>query len=164
MDTSTLPVPVQTVIERLFQTFDINLPGGFVFAPNLLQAILMVVLIFLLIYTLGHLRHTYVGWSVKGILPGLSFGFALALILEGLFLIGGKTVFTELIGWKDAPKPISTVLEGGREKLVDVLGVAEEIPISSAKEAPTMQSVVKDMSTLSPADQEAARKVLCQPN
>lgn len=163
MDFSALPPQVLTVINKLLTTFSIPLPGGFTFAPNYLQAVLMVVLIFLLIYTVGHLRHTYVDWSVKGIMPGLAFGFALTLILEGLFLIGGKTVFTEILGWKDAPKPISNVLDTGREKLVDVLGVRSEIPSSNAATPETVETIMSSVGSLRRPEQERLKKLLCNP-
>lgn len=163
MDISRLPLPLRAVLEKLLHTYDIALPGGFSFSPNLLQAILMVILIFLLIYTLGHLRHTYVDWSVKGIMPGLTFGFILAILLEGLFLIGGKTLFTEIIGWKTAPKPISNVLDASREKIVDVLGVQTQILNSNAQKPPTSQSVLSDVKVLNSADLEKVKQTLCAP-
>lgn len=162
MDLTKLPPPVQNVLEKLLHTYDVPLPGGFSFSPNLLQAILMVIMIFLLIYTLGHLRHTYVDWSVKGILPGLTFGFVLAILVEGLFLIGGKTLFTEIIGWKDAPKPISNVLDGSREKIISVLGVQDQIPSSNAKSTPTKNSVVSEYKLLNSQDQESVKQLVCK--
>lgn len=163
MDISRLPPQVQFVLEKLLHTYDIPLPGGLNFSPNLLQALLMVVLIFLLIYTLGHLRHTYVDWSVKGILPGLTFGFVLAILVEGLFLIGGKTLFTELIGWKNAPKPISNVLDASREKIVSVLGVQDQIPSSQAKAPPSSRSILNEYKELKEIDQTEVKKELCNP-
>ena len=123
----------------------------------------MVILIFLLIFTLGHLRHTYVDWSVKGIMPGLTFGFVLAILVEGLFLIGGKTLFTEIIGWKTAPKPISNVLDASREKIVDVLGVQTQIPNTNAQKPPTSQSVLSDLKVLNSVEIEKVKQSLCAP-
>ncbi len=160
MDLSSLPQPVQVVVEKLFQAIPISLPGGIAF--SYIQAILIVVMLFLLIYTLGHLRHTYVGWSVKGILPGLTFGFALAIILEGLFLIGGKTVFSELIGWKDAPKPVSAVLDASREKIIDVLGVEDEIPSSNASSSLTADQVMSRVEQLDESEKQKLQKLLCE--
>ncbi len=164
MDISKLPPTVQNILEKLLHTYDVALPGGFTFSPNLLQAILMVILVFLLIFTLGHLRHTYVDWSVKGILPGLTFGFVLAILVEGLFLIGGKTVFTEILGWKNAPKPISNVLDGSREKIISVLGVQDQIPNSKAASFPTADSVLSQVKTLSRAEQDTIKLQLCAPS
>ena len=102
-----------------------KLPGGLVFAPSYLQAGLMVVMIFLLVLTIGQLRKRYLGWHISGIMPGLTFGFVIALILEGILIIGGRTIVTGGLGWENAPKPISKVLEAGRARAVDVLGVTE---------------------------------------
>lgn len=163
MNLPTLPPSItEGPLAKLFQTIPLKLPGGFVFEPSYLQAGLVVILIFFLIYTLGHLRHTYVDWSVKGILPGLTFGFVLAIILEGLFLVGGKTLFTEILGWKDAPKPISNVLDAGRTKLVDVLGVSSQIPESAAANTPTIQSVRSEMENLTPSDQTKLLQAICK--
>jgi hypothetical protein len=159
MDLSALPPPVRTALEKLFQTIPLNLPGGIGF--NYLQAGLIVFLIFLLIYTIGHMRHTYVGWSIKGILPGLSFGFMLAIILEGLFLIGGKTLFSELIGWKDAPKPVSTVLDASREKIVDVLGVRDEIPTSNAATPETANRMISRVDQMDTVEKMKLQELLC---
>ena len=164
MDISALPPQVQPVVEKLLHTYDIALPGGFSISPNLLQAILIVILIFLLIFTLGHLRHTYVDWSVKGILPGLTFGFVLAILVEGLFLIAGKTLFTEVLGWKNAPKPISNVLDASREKIVSVLGAESQVPSSNAATSPTSQSVLTEIKNLTKADQDKLKLSLCTPS
>lgn len=163
MNLSSLPPQVQSVLDKLLETHSYALPGGFSFSPNLLQAILMVILIFLLIFTLGHLRHTYVDWSVKGIAPGFTFGFAVAIILEGLFLIGGKTLFTELIGWKTAPKPISNVLDGSRQKIIDVLGVQTQIPNSDAASAPSSRTVVLEYKNLDSKEQQTVKAAICEP-
>ena len=65
-------------------------------------------------------------WSFKGSIFGLFLGFLLALILEGFLLLGGKTALTSLLGWKNPPKAVSGVLENGREKLINVLGINSE--------------------------------------
>lgn len=161
MDISRLPLPVQNVLEKLLLTHDVNVFNKFTFSPNLLQAILLVVLIFFLIYTMGHVRHTYVDWSVKGIIPGVSFGFILAIILEGLLLVGGKTIITEVVGWKDAPKPISNALDAGRNGLVNVLGVSSQIPQSSASEKPTLQKIRQDIQSLNDTEQNSLRDLFC---
>lgn len=78
-------------------------------------------------------------------------------------LLGGRTLFTEILGWKNPPKPISVVLDAGRAKLVNVLGVSQEISQSTAKETPTFQSVINDFSNLSEKDAQKARSFICEP-
>ncbi len=163
MNLPPLPPQVQDVGDKLLHPYaDIPLPGGLYFSPNLLQAILVVFLIFLLIMTFASLRHRYLGWHIKGILPGLSFGFALALILEGFLLIGGKTVLTEVLGWKNAPKPISTALDTGRSKLVDVLGVTAPIPESNACTLASASSLTQAYSQLTKKEQDQAKASICK--
>lgn len=82
-----------------------------------LKAGAIVVLLFLLVLSLAQVRRHFVRWGAKGGLIGLFFGFLLALILEGFLLIGGKTALTEILGWKNPPKPVSVALDKGREAL-----------------------------------------------
>ena len=75
-------------------------------------------------------------------------------------IIGGKTVITEILGWKNAPKPILTALEAGRNKLVGVLGVADEINVSKAGGA-TQDKVVELYQSLTPNQQDLVRYRVC---
>ena len=100
------------------------------------KAVAIVGLLFLLVLTLAQVRRHYIDWSIKGALFGIFFGFLLALFLEGFLIIGGRTAVTELLGWENAPKPVQTAIDAGRMKLVDVLGIQDEIPQSIAQENP----------------------------
>lgn len=133
------------------------------FAPSYLQAGAIVVLLFLLVLSLAQLRRHFVDWSIKGALFGIFFGFLLALILEGFLIIGGKTAVTELLGWEKAPKPVLTALEAGRAKLVQVLGVTDEIPVSTAREKPTAENLIKFFQSLNPQEASRVKKIICQP-
>jgi hypothetical protein len=77
-------------------------------------------------------------------------------------IISGRTLFTEILGWENAPKPISALLDTSRNKLVDVLGVTEEIPASYASEAPTYKGVVGDYENLSIEDKETVKNFICE--
>ena len=91
----------------------------------------------------------YVHWSFKGFVPSILFGFILALILEGFLLIGGRTLFTELLGWENAPKPVAVALDAGRTRLVNVLGVqTSEIPDTLVSEGNTVESVSSGYQSL----------------
>lgn len=140
-------IPILDLINKTFK-FKV---GSWDIAPTYWQAVAIVVLLFLLVWTLARLRHMYVGWSLKGLWPSVLFGFILAVILEGFFIIGGKTLFTELLGWKNPPKPISTALDEGKSKLVNVLG--EET------EDVSVESIIIDYSSLS---SKQAREVVSQ--
>ena len=102
------------------------------------------------------------GWSLKGGVFGLFLGFLLALILEGFLIIGGKTAVTEIIGWKNAPKPILVALEAGRSKLVGVLGVTDEIPTSKAQ-VTLKEEVITKFQSLSPDEAKSVRNLICAP-
>lgn len=85
------------------------------------QAGAVVILLFVLILMMAHYRRHYVDWSLKGGVAGVIFGFVLALILEGFLLVGGKTILIDVLGWKNAPKPISIVLDAGRDKVKEMV-------------------------------------------
>jgi len=141
------------------RTFNVPL-GKYVFSPSYLHAAAIVFLLFLLVLTLAQVRRHFLTWSLKGGIFGIALGFFLALILEGFLIIGGKTVFTEVLGWKNAPKPILTALEAGRSKLVGVLGVTDEIQISEAG-GPAQSKVIELYQTLTPDQQDLVRYQIC---
>jgi hypothetical protein len=134
--------------------------GNYVFSPSYFSAAAIVFLLFLLVLTLAQVRRHFLNWSLKGGIFGIALGFFLALILEGFMIIGGKTVVTEILGWRNAPKPILTALEAGRNKLVNVLGVTDEIKSSKAA-IPVETEVIELYQSLSPAQQEEIRYEIC---
>ena len=142
------------------KTFDFNL-GNLTFSPTYVIAGAIVFLLFLLVLTLAQVRRHFLNWSIKGGIFGIALGFILALIFEGFLLIGGRTVITEVLGWKNAPKPIVNVLDAGRAKLVKVLGITDEIPVSSAKNY-SSEEVLDTFQSLSPKDQDTVRGMVCE--
>lgn len=148
------------------QTLFGNIGGFFTnlyVSKNYLQAGIVVVLIFLLVLSSAQLRRHYVHGSLKGVVVGLFFGFLLTLFLEGFLLIAGRTALTEILGWKNAPKPIMTALDLGHEKLVNVLGVTSEIPSSFAKNDPTIDSAISTLQSLNPDEIKKVKAILCEP-
>jgi hypothetical protein len=145
-----------------FKTFTLTL-GKFSLPVSYIQAGVIVLLLFILVLTMAQFRRHFIEWSFKGGIVGLFFGFLLALILEGFLIIGGKTALTEVLGWKNAPKPIQVALDSGRGKLVQVLGVQDEIPVSSAKENVTVESAVETLQSLNPTDMKKVKSLICQP-
>jgi len=69
---------------------------------------------------------------------------------------------TEALGWKNAPKPIQIALDSGRSKLVQVLGIQNQIPTSVAKENATVQSTIQTLQSLNPADMKKVKNLLCR--
>lgn len=138
--------------------------GDMVFTPSFLHAAAIVFLVFLLILTLARLRRLYIGWSLgKSAYAMLFWGFMLAVILEGFLLIGGRTILTELLGWENAPKPILTALDAGRNKLVDVLGVNQEIPQSLAEDEASVERLIGVYQSLPPDEAEEFKNIICAP-
>lgn len=128
-----------------------------------IQAAAVVFLIFLLVLVMAQFRRHFVDWSLKGAVFGVFFGFLLALILEGFLIIGGRTALTSVLGWKNAPAPISIALDAGRNKLIQVLGVKDQVPSSLAKENVTVSGAVELLQSLSPADIKKVKTIFCQP-
>lgn len=150
------------ILNFINQTFKFKV-GSMNIAPTYWQAATIVFLLFLLVFTLARLRWLYVHWSMgKGSFAMITWGFVLALVVEGFLMISGRTLFTELLGWKNAPKPISTVLNIGRDKLVDVLGTQDEIPSSFAGEKGS-DGVVSVYQSLSSSEAEKVKQVICTP-
>lgn len=153
---------VKDVPSKLFATIgNFNLPGGFVFSPTYLQAGVVIVCIFLVILAFAMMQRRQSQWTVKGIMPGVAFGFTLALLLEAILLIGGKTLFTELLGWEDAPKPIAGALDYSRERLVDVLGISSGIPEGRAGAQATIGDIMQSYEGLTGDEQESLQSLIC---
>lgn len=124
-------------------------------APTYIQAGAILFLLFLLVVSLAQFRQHFVKWSMKGGLVGLFFGILLTLILEGFLLISGHTALTGVLGWKTAPKPISTALDLGKEKLTNVLGVGTDNPTSN--------DVITIMQSLPPSEISKIKAIICTP-
>jgi hypothetical protein len=127
------------------------------------QAIAIVVLLFFLVLTLAKVRRHFIDWSLKGAVFGIFFGFLLALFTEGFLIIGGKTAVTELLGWRNAPKPIQVAIDAGRAKLVNVLGVTDAIPNSIASEDPTVDDAIEIFQSLDPSESKKVKSLICTP-
>lgn len=95
--------------------------GNISVAPTYVKAGAIIVLLFLLIISLAQVRHHFVKWSMKGGLIGLFFGILLTLIVEGFLLVNGSTAVMTILGWNNAPKPFKTVLDIGKERLIDII-------------------------------------------
>jgi len=127
------------------------------------RVIAIVVLIFLLILTLAQVRRHYIHWSFKGAAFGIFFGFILALILEGFLIVGGRTALTEIVGWKNAPKPFQVAVDNGRDKLIEVLGETCEIPKSITTKDPSVDDAVSLLQSLDPTEIKKVKSLICEP-
>lgn len=127
------------------------------------KAFAIIALIFLLVLTFAQLRRRLLDWSLKGAVFGIFFGFLLALILEGFLVIGGRTALTEVLGWRNAPKPVQVAIDAGRNKLVDVLGVTDEIPQTFASSDPTVEEATNILQSLDPTEIKKVKSLICAP-
>jgi hypothetical protein len=136
--------------------------GKVSFPVPYIQAIVVVVLIFFLVLLIAQFRRHYVNWSFKGALFGIIFGFLLALILEGFLLIGGKTILTSVLGWKNPPAPISIALDAGKNKLMQVLGASTQISSTLTSGGSTVTGAVQFLQNLNPGDISKVKAIICQ--
>jgi hypothetical protein len=144
------------------QSLNLNF-GSLSFSPSYLQAGLIIFLLFILVLTMAQFRRHLIGWSARGGIFGIFIGFLFALAIEGFLIIGGKTAFTELIGWQNAPKPIRVALEAGRARLVTVLGVSDEIPVLNAQGPTSTDEILKLYQSLPPDQIKSVREMICTP-
>lgn len=151
---------MQNLLGSLTTRFNLNI-GKFNLPIPYWQAIAIVALLFILILVMAKFRRHYVDWSLKGAVFGVFFGFLLALILEGFLIIGGRTALTSVLGWKNPPKAIANVLDLGKTKLVQVLGITTEIPSSYASENITVQNAIDVLQKLSPGDTKTVQSIFC---
>lgn len=138
-----------------------NLPGGSVFSPTYLHAALVLFCIFVFILAFAMFQRRQHQENIKNTMPGIAFGFAIAIVLEAMLLVGGRTVLTEFLGWENAPKPISNALDASRTRLVEVLGVTDEIPESNASSPMSVKQLNEHYESLNSEDQELLQNLVC---
>ena len=122
------PDPAQVGLSLLnagFKTFSFKI-GSLTISPNYLEAILIVLLIFFLVFAMARMHRLFIDWSFKGAAMGVLIGFFLTLVIEGFFVVGGSSVLTTVFGWKNPPKPIVNLLDAGRAQFVKVLGASTQ--------------------------------------
>jgi hypothetical protein len=141
-------------IQFLWQKVTVLL-NGFSVAPTYIQAGALIILVFLLIISLAQFRQHFVKWSMKGGLVGLFFGFLLTILLEGFLLLSGHTFLTSILGWNNPPKPFSTALDLGKQKLTNVLGVTTQNP--------TAGDTIILMQSLPPSEISKIKAIICTP-
>jgi hypothetical protein len=148
--------------QNLTKNFNFSL-GNFSVPILYWQVGAIVFLLFILVLMMAKFRRHYVDWSLKGAIFGIFFGFLLALLLEGFLIIGGKTALTELLGWKDAPAPVTLALDAGKRELIKVMGIDTQIPSSMAEENVGVQETVNILQSLNPADLKKVKSIICRP-
>ena len=94
----------------------------------------------------------------------LFWGVILTIIMEGFLMLTGRTIFTEIIGMKNVPKPFSTVLNIGREKLVNVMGAQSTIPDMSAAGNLNSDHMYSLYTKMDSVESQKLQKIICKPN
>lgn len=122
---------------------------------NYIQAIVVLILLFVLVLSLAKVRRHFVKGSLNGGVVGFVFGIVLTLIIEGFLLLNGQTALTTIFGWKNAPKPFSTALEMGKDKFKTVLGVSTTNP--------TTQDAMSVIQSLDPNEITKIKAIICTP-
>jgi hypothetical protein len=90
------------------------------------QVIAIILLIFLLVIVMASVRRHFLEFTVRGAGMGVLLGFLLALVIEGLLLVGGRTILITTLGWKNPPKPIAKGVDAIRGEFMKVLGDTDE--------------------------------------
>lgn len=154
-------LPILNFLNTSLKTFKI---GNLHFEPTYWQAGAIILLLFLLVFTFARMRYLYVHWSMgKHAFSMLFWGIILTIIIEGFFMLTGRTIFTEILGFKKVPKPFSTVLDIGRQRLVNVLGEESAVPDSSANETLNSDQMYSLYTKMSPAESQKLQKIICTP-
>ncbi len=158
-----MDIPNRLLEKAISPNWDFKITDSWYFSPSYLEAGAIVFMLFLLTLSMARLRRMYVKWSFKGAPGMIALGFFIALILEGFMIIGGKTFMTEILGWKNPPKPIANVLDTSRKELVEVLGEADEIPSSSANTKIRSEYVISSFKQLNSTEAAKAKEAICTP-
>lgn len=115
-------VPIPPAASSQLDRFNLNIAG---ITFQAWQVFAVIFLIFLLIVVMASVRRHFMEFTFKGAGMGLALGFILALVIEGILLVGGTTVLTSTLGWRNAPKPISNGISSVRGEFIKVLGATD---------------------------------------
>lgn len=129
--------------------------------PEYWHAGVIVFLIFAIVLTFARYRHLKVKWGLQGFIPTVLLGFVMALILEAVLILSGKTILIQLLGWENAPKPISTALDEGRKQMINVLGVSEQNQVLGEENASVTDELILLYTSLEEDEAEKVKSIIC---
>jgi len=133
--------------------------GGSSVAPNYLQALGIIFFLFLLLLVLAKMVRGYMSWYAMGWYIWVFLGFSLALVIEGLFIVNGSTILTEVLGWKSAPKPLQVALDKGKDRLEQVLGESD----TAIGETQGVNELLKIYESLNSKEKDKVNNLICIP-
>lgn len=154
-------LPIFAFLNKTLKTFKV---GNLYIDATYWEAGAIIVLLFLLVFTFARLRFLYVHWSLgKHAFAMLFWGIVLTIIIEGFFMLTGRTIFTEILGMENVPKPFSTVLNIGRERLVNVLGEESAVPNTSASSVLNSDQMYSLYTKMNSDESQKLQNIICQP-
>jgi len=154
-------LPVFDLLNKTIKTFKV---GNLNIDATYWEAAVILVLLFLLVFTFARMRYLYVHWSMgKHAFAMLFWGIVLTIIVEGFLMLTGRTIFTEILGFKNVPKPFSTFLNIGRNRLVNVLGEESEIPSSYAEAKLNSDQIYSLYVKMDVSESQKLQNIICQP-
>ena len=95
--------------------------GSLKINPSVSFVLIFVLLLFFLVLILAQVRRHFMDWSFKGSFYGFFLGFILAIVIEGFFILGQKDMLTSILGARNLPKPLSTLVDNLRGRAVEQL-------------------------------------------
>lgn len=153
-------LPVFDFLNKTFKTYKI---GNLNVDAAYWQVGAIILLLFLLVFTLARLRHMYVNWSMgKSAIAMLFWGVVLTIIVEGFFMLFGRTLFTEIMALDRVPKPFGTLLGIGRERLVNVLGEENTVPDTNASSTLNSDQMYSLYTKMSPQESNKLQEIICK--
>jgi len=153
--------PVFELLNKTVKTIKI---GNLNFEATYWEAVIIVLLLFFLVFTLARMRFLYVHWSLgRHAFAMLFWGIVLTIIVEGFFMLSGRTLFTEILGMKKVPKPFSTILDIGRSKMVNVLGDEYKVPDTGAESKLNSDEMYSLYKIMDPEESQKLRETICLP-
>ena len=148
---------------------------GISFGESSLRTLFILAGVFLLLVLLGLTRKHLLGYSFKGGYAGFGLGVIFTLVIEILLLLGGRTLLTESLGWKDAPPALTETFDRGKEEVAKDLGVEKasdlEIGFSTASDSASSQrenfdnaeSFLSSYQKLTPLEAGKVKSRVCAP-
>lgn len=123
--------------------------------PQVIQALLIAGLVFVMAVLLGFSRHYLTSSSLRSMWAGFVVGILAVLFLEaGIYLGIRSFVFGEKAA--QLPENIRIALTQSSKSLAQVLGIQTE------RQRPTAQSLVSDYSLLTPLDAQLVKNSICR--